>query len=421
MDKQNLSVTVIESLRSGVPPNIGVELYSVGNEKLIDGIKNYHISGIKSRGIIRFINGSWGAGKTHFFRLLREVAFQNNCLVSTVELNASDASLNKFEKIFYSIVRNIATPTYYHDGGRYDVTPFGNVLRESLAFLARGDRIIGEEIPYDFFSKSNERLFADHSIDIDFKKMVSKYWETFLPTEAQPESRDQLRAEILQWFSGEGQLSNYRKNFGINKMVSKDNAKIMLQSLAGFVRLSDYQGLLIEFDEAEMAYSTMRQAALRDAHNNLLTLINNIETIPGLFLVYATTPDFFKDPKHGIIAYGALAGRIGQPEDHPPRALDFVWNFDEVSTSIEDYQAAAHKIRNVYITGYPAAKGKLPKDKVIDSFVLELYQQHGALSPVKFWRVLVTALITYFDDLMEGEARPTEKLYVDIMEKLKEA
>jgi len=64
-------------------------------------------------------------------------------------------------------------------------------------------------------------------------------------------------------------------------------------------RLSGYQGLLIEFDEAEMAYSTMRKAALREAHNNLLSLINNIEMIPGLFLIYATTPDFFNDPKHG--------------------------------------------------------------------------------------------------------------------------
>ena len=92
----------------------------MGNEKLIDGIKRYHISGIKNRGTIRFINGSWGAGKTHFFRLLREVAFKSDCLVSNVELNANDAALNKFERIFFTIVRNIATPTYYTLGGNYN-------------------------------------------------------------------------------------------------------------------------------------------------------------------------------------------------------------------------------------------------------------------------------------------------------------
>lgn len=420
MDQQNLKINVIESLRTGLPPNVGVELYSVGNEKLIDGIKKYHISGIKNRGKIRFINGSWGAGKTHFFRLLRDVAFQNNCLVSNVELNANDAALNKFERIFFSIVRNISTPTYYQDGGKYDVTPFGNVLRESLAYLSVGERKIGDEIVFEHYSTAIERLFADHSIDIDFKKMVQKYWETFLPESAQPEARDQIRAEILQWFSGEGQLVYFRKTFGVNKMVNKDNAKVMFQSLAGFVRLSGYQGLLIEFDEAEQAYSTMRKAALKDAHNNLLGLINNIEMIPGLFLIYATTPDFFNDPKHGITTYGALAGRIGKPEDHPPRSLDIVWNFDEVITSLEDYQTAAMKIRSIYKDAYPESTDKLPSDQDLNGLVASLNNEHPSMSPVRFWRVLVTALVTHFDDIMEGEVRPPEKLYYDVMDKLRE-
>ncbi len=105
--QQNLAIQVSESLRKGIPPQRGVDLYSVGNEKLIEGIKQRHIHGIGERGIIRFISGSWGAGKTHFFRLLREIAFQNNCLVSNVQLNVDDAALNKFERVFYAIIRNI--------------------------------------------------------------------------------------------------------------------------------------------------------------------------------------------------------------------------------------------------------------------------------------------------------------------------
>jgi len=33
-------------------------MYSVGNEKLIEGIKRFHLSGIGDRGIIRFVSGS---------------------------------------------------------------------------------------------------------------------------------------------------------------------------------------------------------------------------------------------------------------------------------------------------------------------------------------------------------------------------
>ena len=308
MDQRIVATQVVESLRKGIPPQRGVDLYSVGNEKLIDGIKKYHLSGIGDRGNIRFLSGSWGAGKTHFFRLLREVAFQHDCLVSNVELDLNSAALNKFEKVFYSIVSHVLTPTYYSEQGLVEAAPFGTVLRESLAYLATGTRSIANEITYEQYAKASELLMGNHAIDIDFKKMVQHYWQTFLPESADPVVVEQTRGEILQWFSGEGTVGQYRKRFGVSKMVSKENAKLMLQSLAGFVRQAGYRGLVILFDEAEQAYSVMRKSALRDAQNNLLSLINNIESLSGLFLLYATTPDFYTDPKHGIVTYGALSG-----------------------------------------------------------------------------------------------------------------
>lgn len=422
MEKTQIAGQVIESLRMGRPPQRGVDLYSVGGEKLIDGVKKFHLSGITERGIIRFISGSWGSGKTHFFRLFREVAFQSDCLVSNVELNANEAALNKFERIFYSIVRNITTATYFQDQVTVEAAPFGTVVRESLGYLANGSRTITSEIPHDQYLKATGILMADHSIDIDFKKMLQEYWKTFLPEAPDPAMQEQTRAEILQWFSGEGTVAQYRKRFGVSKIVSKDNAKLMLQSLAGFVRLSGYRGLVILFDEAEMTYSTIRKSALRDAHNNLLSLINGIESLGGLFMVYATTPDFYTDPKHGIRTYGALAGRIGQPEDRIPRALDKIWNLDalERDISIEDYRTAARKIRQVYADAHSEVGVKLPSALEVDGFVTDLHQMHPSLSPVRFWRALMTALIVYFDDHLEGQVRATEEVYDDVMDKLRE-
>ena len=80
MNSRLVSTQVIESLRKGIPPQRGVNAYAVGNEKLMEGIKKNHFSGIDQRGIIRFVSGSWGSGKTHFFRLLRELAFQDEIL-----------------------------------------------------------------------------------------------------------------------------------------------------------------------------------------------------------------------------------------------------------------------------------------------------------------------------------------------------
>ncbi len=421
MDQAIVATRVVESLRKGIPPQQGVDLYSVGNEKLMEGVEKYHLRGIADRGIIRFVSGSWGAGKTHFFRQLREAAFRNDCLISSVELDVNSAALNKFQSVFSAIVRQIATPFNDSRSNSVDVAPFGTVIRESLAWLGKGTREVGTEIAHDQYTRATEALMSDHGIDIDFKKMVQKYWETFLPESPDRAAVDQVRGEILQWFSGEGSVGAFRKQFGVSKIISKDNAKLMLQSLAGFVRLSGYKGLLILFDEAEQAYSVMRKSALKDAHNNLLSLINNVDSLPGLFLIYATTPDFYTDPKHGIVIYGALAGRIGKPESEPPSALKTIWNLDEVETKLEDYQQVANKIRHLYILAYPETRSVLPDESAVALKVAELSEKHPDFAVVRFWRLLVTALITHFDDCTEGTPRETQRLYDDVMDRLKES
>ena len=170
--EERMATQIVESLRKGIPPMRGVDKYSVGNEKLIQGIKKYQLNGIKERGIIRFLSGSWGSGKTHFFRLLKEVAFQNECLVSNVQLNADDAALNKFERVFYSIIRSISTPEYFSENSVYETAPFGRVLQETLAYLATGNRSINNIYSHEEYVKAREILMRDRSIDIDFKKIV---------------------------------------------------------------------------------------------------------------------------------------------------------------------------------------------------------------------------------------------------------
>ena len=418
--EQRLALSVIESLRKGIPPQRGTDLYSVGYEKLIEGIKRHHLQGIEDRGIIRFISGSWGAGKTHFFRLLRDITFKERCLVSNVELTVNDAPLNKFERVFYGIIRNVTTPSVYQEDAPTESAPFGRVAREALLYLGAQDALDSGELNHESYTKAVQKLMADQRIDIDFKKMIQKYWETYLPEAADAAIQDQVRAEILQWFSGEGTIGAYRKRFGVSKMINKDNAKLMLQSLAGFVQLSGYRGLVILFDEAEQSYSIMRKSALKDAQNNLLSLINNIEAIPGLFLIYATTPEFYTNPKYGIVIYGALAGRIGRPEERSPRALNTIWNLDALETSIDEYTSAAKKIRAVYLKSYPEDTEKIPDENEVEKFVDELFDEHPALSAVRFWRVLVTALVAHFDDRLEGDVRDTKELYEDVMDKLRE-
>jgi hypothetical protein len=420
MSDRQLATRVVESLRQGLPPQRGIRKYAVGYERLLDGVAKRHLSGIEERGIIRFVSGSWGSGKTHFFRLLREQAFEQGCLVAGVELNVNEAPLNKFEQVFHSIIQKVQSPGYYAGDVPPTAVPFGAVLGEALVFLATGNHEQPQQISHEDYTRACERLMACQAIDIDFRKIVQKYWETYLPESPDLAVIDQKRAELLQWFSGDGTAGQWRKQ-GINKVVDRSNAKLMLESLAAFARLVGYRGIVILFDEAEMSFSVMKKSSLKEAHNNLLHLINNVDQIPGLFLIYATTPDFYTDPRHGIVVYGALAGRVGKPADRPPKALDTVWNIDAVDFDLANYQAAAKKIRDIYTEAYPEAKDTSPADSALDGFVADLYEEHPQLAQVRFWRVLITATVRALDNALDGEAVPTPQLYHDVMESLRES
>lgn len=413
---------VIASLRSGTPPERGVSLYSVGNEVLISGIRDRLLADMEACGIIRFISGTWGSGKTHFLRQIRDVAQDEGLLVSTVELDTDSAAMNKFETVYETIVRNIASPRR-SDAGSGDICDqpsFGGVLAEALAYVGSGQLHAQRESLFDYYEPARQALMSTQGIDIDFKKMVAFYWKTFRPEASEDTAHNERRGEILDWFYGQGTIGAYRKTYGVNKILTRANAKLMLQSLVAFVRLVGYKGFLILLDESNKAFSVMRKAALKDAHNNLLSLINSIGGQPGLFLLYAATPDFYNDPKYGIQEFGALAGRIGMPKQSPPRALDRVWNFDAQAPEPSAVLEAATKIRDVYGAAMPDAVGKLPTTEDLESFLSALLQSHSKFAGVSSWRLAVVGVIEKLDDSMEGRMREPAEVYRDVVERLRE-
>jgi len=420
MINTSLAKQIIEQLRRGLPPQKGTKQYAVGHEELLGGIRKFHLNGIADTGIFRFVSGSWGSGKTHFFRLIREEAFEAGCLVASVTLNASEAPLSKFEKVFASIIRNIVTPSYFNEEAPTSASPFGIVLQEALVFISAGKHAKPKEISHENYTRACEKLMSCSAIDIDFRKIVQKYWETFLPEAPDPALIDQKRDEILQWFSGEGTIGQWRTTMGVNKLVSRENAKLMLQSLAEFVKLVGYKGLAILVDETEMSYSIMKRSQLKDAHNNLLHLLNNIPDLKGLFLLYATTPDFYDDPKYGIVTYGALASRIGKPGDHPPKPLENVWNLDAIDFQLAHYQESARKIREIYKTAYADAAAQLPDENILNTKVAELHSLHPSLSQVRFWRVLIASTVKILDYAHQGDHIATPIIYRDVMSDLRE-
>lgn len=386
---------IIEQLRRGIPPYRHTSVYSAGHEKFLAAVRRRHLAPSPSSGKIRFISGSWGTGKTHFFRLLTEEAFDAGYLVSTVELSAQETPFNKFELVLAAIIRNIAVEP--RKAGVVSTAPIGDVLRQALEKEAHDDDLTAAA------ARLKDRLFSDQAIDIDVKRVVSAYWDTFTAETQDTVVLEDRRGQLLQWFTGDSHKPTMRKEFDVQKAVSKENARIILGSVAALIRLLGHEGLLILFDESEMTHSTMSKSSLRLAHNNLLHLINEVGEIPGLFLVYAAVPDFWNDPRTGITIYGALAARVGSLPEHPPRALETVWNLDSAETSEDDFCTAALRIQQVFQRAYPDDDLDHPTPEELTERVKIIVKEHGEFHAVSRWRVVVKETVKLLDQALEGD------------------
>ena len=84
------------------------------------------------------------------------------------------------------------------------------------------------------------------------------------------------------------------------------------------------------------------------------------------------------------------------------------------------YQEASLKISEIYALAYPGSEGALPNKDNLKRHVQSWHDDHPALSPVRFWRVLTTATVRLLDNAMDGEAPSAEKVYRDVMADLRE-
>ncbi len=150
----------------------------------------------------------------------------------------------------------------------------------------------------------------------------------------------------------------------------------------------------------------MRKSSLRDAHNNLLHLINEAESVEGLVLLYAAVPEFFDDPKYGIKTYGALAQRIGALEAKRPKSLDKVWNIDYLAQEPNAFAVAADKIRGIYEVAYADEAASLPSATDLSKHIGGVIAEHPEFSHVSSWRVAIKATIEALDWALEGDELP---------------
>ena len=98
---------IIEGLRKGIVPTEYVSFFTVGRQNWLKFVEEDLDNFIgEGGGKVRFINGDYGDGKTHFMSVIRQLALQKNYASSFVVLTRA-VPIHKFEMIYQEIVSQL--------------------------------------------------------------------------------------------------------------------------------------------------------------------------------------------------------------------------------------------------------------------------------------------------------------------------
>lgn len=259
---------IIDALRKGIPSQEGVSYYSVGQEKILNEVRNDLSSVANKNSIVRFLNANIGEGKTHTLYRLQELAYKQDFVVSIVTLSQSFCPLDDFMAVFNGIMWGLRTSDQR-------IKPaISNIFDRWVTKIRQYDKPRIREIVRELPPNIKEIMAAYE----DAKNIIR-------PNEIK-------RQNIINFFGGNKVSKREANQLGINFVIDSNNALLLLSELAIAIRCIGYKGICILFDEAESIHSFAISSKRISAYENLQRISKQSQSFSHCYFLYATTPSF---------------------------------------------------------------------------------------------------------------------------------
>jgi hypothetical protein len=364
---------ILQSLRAGVVPRIGLEHIQVGRKDEVAAILR-DLDGISQDGAaIRFVIGRFGTGKSFFLNLSRIVALEKQFVVVQADITPDrrlHATGGQARALYAELMRNLAVRSKPEGGALAAlvekwVSNLDNELRKNGA----SDADVMNAIP--------ERLapLQDMVSGFDFALAVRKYFEGF-----QTHS-DTLVSSAVRWLRAEySTKTEARADLGVRNIIDDQNIYDYLKLMAKFVRMTGYAGLLVNLDEMGVLSHRLNNSQARNAnYEMILRIVNDClqGNVSGLGFIFAGTDSFLDDKRRGLASYEALATRLADNTFATAGVRDMSGPVIRLSNlSPEDLYVLLHNIRHVFAAG-DESKYLVP-DEAIKAFMERCSKVLGA-------------------------------------------
>lgn len=311
---KRIASVVINSLKGGVVPRIGLPYITVGRETEIDALL-HDVDIIEQGGAsFRFIVGKYGSGKSFLLQTIRNYVMDRNFVVADADLSPErrlQGTKGQGLATYKELIRNISTKTRPEGGALTLILDrwISGVQSEAAAEsgLDIGDLRFSKEVErkiYEVISSLNEMVHG-----FDFAKLLTIYYKSYINGD------DESKAKVVKWFRGEYvNKSEAKAELGVNIVISDDDWYEYIKLFAVFLKKAGYNGLVILIDELVNIYKIPNSITRQYNYEKILTMYN--DTLQGkasyLGIIMSGTPQCIEDTRRGVYSYEALRSRLAQ-------------------------------------------------------------------------------------------------------------
>lgn len=294
---KRVAAVILNSLKGGVVPRIGLPYITVGREVEIRALLT-DLSLIADGGAsFRFLVGRYGAGKSFLLQTIRTHAMGEGFVVADADLSPErrlQGGQGQGLATYRELIRNISTKTR-PEGGALNL-----ILDRWVASCADADE-----------SAVNAQLAPLEEMvhGFDFTRMLHRY------RAAVSEGDEEAMSRVTKWIRGEYRTkSEARAKLGSSTIISDDDWYDYVKLIARFLVCSGYKGMLVLIDELVNLYKIPNAITRQYNYEKILTMYN--DTLQGkaqyLGMIMGGTPTSIEDRRRGVFSYEALRSRLAQ-------------------------------------------------------------------------------------------------------------
>lgn len=305
---------IVNSLKGGVVPRIGLPYITVGREREIAALLHDLDLVADGGASFRFLVGRFGAGKSFLIQTIRTHAMGNGFVVCDADLSPErrlQGSRGQGLATYRELMRNLSTKTK-PEGGALPLV-LDRWISSTAADVAAETGLPPDDPAFD--DAVEQRIFAVvRSVEelvhgYDFATLLARYYR------AHRAGDDETVARIVKWFRGEYRTkTEAREELGANVVITDDDWYDYVKLFATFLKGAGYRGLIVLIDELVNLSKIPNAVTRQYNYEKILAMYN--DTLQGkaryLGIIMGGTPQAIEDRRRGVYSYEALRSRLAQ-------------------------------------------------------------------------------------------------------------